>query len=595
MAIIKYNQADGSFIQVESTHGVDFSFNDGDARRIANRLSNRDELFVQTTQSPDYTIAQALKDLERVLEFMRVGDKNGYQWFNADGNRMSRWSYYPTNLTNTFNRRGVYICREDRGAYSAKMKYSYKALIAAISRTGVYYTIPANRLNDALESGDENWFQNHPTFCPYTGETDAEKLHWLDGNPNSAFSYCWVSDAYIRRRRWEFCPECGHLITGNNYTRIIVHADGSEHTHCNWCNAYNYSMWCEGHHRWEYGVAGSRHGRRNNWYCEESWDEFVATHEIHTCEHCHGEIFEGDEEIVYDPIEERNMVLCDSCAYAFRRNNIDWANVSGLLSYSTKPRAIFYGDDKSRDAKEPLYIGFELELDHYGTRGGYRDSNDAAREIMGKYKGEVYCKSDGSLVDGCETVSMPHTIAALYKFDWDGLLSTTKTHFLSATAKCGLHTHISTTAFGETEEERKENIMKLCMLFDMNYSVMCKLARRSVDRARQWAKNWNYSSREWSRWSGGDNDAIRYRWLNDTRYHAVNLQNSATIEIRLWNSSDKKEVILATLDMAQAIVKAVCAASREEVYNWEEATIREKMVEYAHNKDCVKALLDTIE
>ena len=137
--------------------------------------------------------------------------------------------------------------------------------------------------------------------------------------------------------------------------------------------------------------------------------------------------------------------------------------------------------------------------------------------------------------------------------------------------------------------------MKLCMLFDMNYSVMCKLARRSVDRARQWAKNWNYSSREWSRWSGGDNDAIRYRWLNDTRYHAVNLQNSATIEIRLWNSSDKKEVILATLDMAQAIVKAVCAASREEVYNWEEATIREKMVEYAHNKDCVKALLDTIE
>ena len=131
-----------------------------------------------------------------------------------------------------------------------------------------------------------------------------------------------------------------------------------------------------------------------------------------------------------------------------------------IMSYSAKPTAIFLNDDghKSYYAtvidqttslnRTSLYMGFELELET-----GRFPREDCARFVLETINTQsneiVYLKEDGSLDHGFEIVSHPMTLGfATNHFDWNGISGLIKKGCKSwDTTSCGLHVHLSRSAF----------------------------------------------------------------------------------------------------------------------------------------------------
>lgn len=291
--------------------------------------------------------------------------------------------------------------------------------------------------------------------------------------------------------------------------------------------------------------------------------------------------------------DDEEITACVNCA-SLIRGDIDWKNQRGTLDYSTKPNPRFYDvDGKHKTPEKDLYIGFELELDqdHRDWRNQTSsDSDKFAANVMKEWNGELYVKRDGSLRNGAETVSMPHTIEAIYKFDWDKYMELVGEYDIRANFTCGLHTHISKTAFGYTLEERAENIAKLIVLVNRNYDWFKKVARRDSGSISHWAAHYDASCVPSSE-SNFDAQRIVRFCRTDGRYHAVNLTNSTTVEIRLWASSTDVDTITGTCDFAQALVRMACAMSVHDAYTWTGKDIAEHVVNYAHDVANVNRLL----
>ena len=113
-----------------------------------------------------------------------------------------------------------------------------------------------------------------------------------------------------------------------------------------------------------------------------------------------------------------------------------------IKNYNYKPETIFYGDGS-------LYYGIELEID----KGGEFDEHAQKILDVGNSDGEkIYCKHDGSISDGFEIVSHAATMDYhLNHFPWQDIMTTAidmgyRSH---NTSTCGLHVHVSRTAFGK--------------------------------------------------------------------------------------------------------------------------------------------------
>jgi len=96
------------------------------------------------------------------------------------------------------------------------------------------------------------------------------------------------------------------------------------------------------------------------------------------------------------------------------------------------------------------FFGVELEADH----GNEKDA--AARDVT--FGDLSYVKHDGSLTDdGIEIVTHPCSLRYhLEQFPWDEILSSLADYGFRShdTSTCGLHVHVSRSAFGETSDEQ---------------------------------------------------------------------------------------------------------------------------------------------
>lgn len=227
------------------------------------------------------------------------------------------------------------------------------------------------------------------------------------------------------------------------------------------------------------------------------------------CQEC-GELFERDS-MLYT---ENEYWVCDYCSENYVDGEGYYTNgrYDFIHCYSHKPSPKFFGEEATK------YLGLEYEVEG----GGYSDRK--AKEIFGGQP-HWYCKSDGSLDSGFEAVTHPCTPKfMLEEIDWDKITADLDSHGYDETYGAGIHIHVSRAHFTS-----RSHIGKLVRFFAENYDDLVTFANRPLSQAEQWAQatDVEYCSTFES----------CYNTARSERYSAVNVQNSETVEIRLWNTT----------------------------------------------------------
>lgn len=284
----------------------------------------------------------------------------------------------------------------------------------------------------------------------------------------------------------------------------------------------------------------------------QSWcDDCVRSHAA-ACNHC-GDLFpEDDLEDGYCSSCGDDDVECNDCGHTTeRRYTGDWENGrcpdcqergEVIRSWSYKPRAVFHG------GSDGPHYGIELELDGGG------ESARSARAVM-EDNDFWYAKHDGSLNDGFEVVSHPGTLSYhLEEAGWSDLLerALSEDYRSHDSGTCGLHVHISRTAFRDANGNEDAALARLLLLFDMHWSKLLRFSRRTQHQCDRWAQRYSMARPH------NDTEAVQaardFKMENGgSRYYSVNLQNDNTVEIRMFRGTLREETFYATIEMCDAL------------------------------------------
>ena len=292
--------------------------------------------------------------------------------------------------------------------------------------------------------------------------------------------------------------------------------------------------------------------RRAYWCesCEQynsSGTSYVSDRQEHWCEMCLNDAYWCDS------CDEWNSDGCDSCS--------DDEGGRVIHDYSYRPDAIFHSVNKN----ERLFFGLEIEVE---AGDNLRESAHYAHQL--EALDLAYLKHDGSLNSGFEIVTHPMS-HEFFKNEaqelWDTIeqLRSNRAYRVKSwdTKTCGLHIHISRTGFnGGAHMHRFLNLVY------SNPEFYSTLAGRTSD---QWAKFTDIYRNDYKRNADGER-----LWSEDTgyeitttrtfkhklntdynsdRYSAVNTNNQATLEMRIFRGSVNGNTIKAQIDLAHASVE----------------------------------------
>ena len=281
-------------------------------------------------------------------------------------------------------------------------------------------------------------------------------------------------------------------------------------------------------------------------WCQTCVDSYVNNEEykVEECDSCSSIVIgiANSEPCVWSELHGMDVcrpcydagVDCDECGYTMYNNEYhdcsdydDGNNEddNGIHNYSYKPRPIFYGISP--------FMGFELEVECEG--GSRSDGVDIFQTIDPKEK-HYYLKSDGSLNYGFEIVSHPHDLDTYHSMDWSWLDTLANSSFRSwNTSSCGLHVHIGLDAFKDDNHQ----IRFTKFIYD-NERQSKRIAGRSSGYAAFDDK-------------GKVIPKIKYKHRDTNRYSAVNVQNSETLEVRIFRGSLRKERVLSGIEFTHAV------------------------------------------
>ena len=330
---------------------------------------------------------------------------------------------------------------------------------------------------------------------------------------------CTTVYATIEKRHWR--PE--YVIPHsqfNTYTTI----EGNEH-----CEACTITFW-ENNSESEYfecdHCRSHEHYNNSGWfnstrYCQSCIDQYV-----YTCGNCDQERWDDDDHDCEDSDDDDSLIH----------------------SYSYRPSPFFFGTGK-------YHFGFELEVESRGN-GRY----DGAQIVQNRLGGHAYLKEDGSLSDGFEIVTHPHTLES-YRTDFDwGVLETLKRQGYRSwnTRTCGLHVHVSRTAFGNGDpwsvrvrnSERSQLILAR-QAHELRFMKLIYDNQRQVERISGRSDN-NYATFQDK---GNLVRKIKQGYQSSGRYSAINTENDNTIEVRVFKGSLRRERVLSALEFVHASVE----------------------------------------
>lgn len=242
-----------------------------------------------------------------------------------------------------------------------------------------------------------------------------------------------------------------------------------------------------------------------------------------------------------------------------------------IHNYSYKP-APEIGYKNTRESREHLTFGVELECEPRNDGGNVRmdayELSDRIDEIPG---GRTYCKSDGSLSNGVEIVSHPGTLAHhMYVMHWRQIQRTCeKAGFRSHdAANSGLHVHVGRAQLGSTDAERDDVTRKVQVLFALYTAELTRFSRRRRSCLEQWAPidrlgvtpddiRHVSSGAQLASWAHARVPA--YRSNHNDRYTAVNVTNSATVEIRIFRGTLKRDTLIAAIQLVSNVFEYAMA------------------------------------
>lgn len=306
-------------------------------------------------------------------------------------------------------------------------------------------------------------------------------------------------------------------------------------------------------------------------------DKYYKTKPVEKICPCCGKIYtEEGHTYMKDTV---NITICNHCNHELdERLNYEaqhYIGIVGIISsyHDNHTKQHLYGLLKDQDYKDFKGFGFELEVDKSIVNGDYKSlyNNLVANAIInntGLEKDEVFFETDGSLDNGFEIISQPHTIAAFYeKTDsWKKMLdilsdATFKSHNAYT---CGLHIHVSKTWFGLTERQQNFHIGKIYKFFDTYWDDLLKASRRDTSSMTYCDKNKKYikmreedrrhktESHAWQAQAKYDHDT---RHDSDSHHCALNNSNYNTFEIRLGRGTLNKASFFAWIDLVLNVVK----------------------------------------
>ena len=277
--------------------------------------------------------------------------------------------------------------------------------------------------------------------------------------------------------------------------------------------------------------------------------------DFYFCEHCDEQYHEDNTrcymgERFCDACYEDNAYTCDDCGddcwsggdhYCSSDDDDNYSN-SPIHSYSYRPSPYFFGEGK-------YYLGFELEVE---TRNSSR--YEGAELAQAEFGAHVYLKEDGSLNDGFEIVTHPHTLNEYQtNFNWDGLNKLKREGLRSwNTSTCGLHVHVSREAFS-VEGVRlsyDQRILKR-QAHELRFMKLIYDNERQVGRIAGRSGN-NYAG---FHDKGKLVNKVKRGIQENGRYSAINTENDATLEVRVFKGSLRRERILSALEFVTAAVE----------------------------------------
>ena len=321
------------------------------------------------------------------------------------------------------------------------------------------------------------------------------------------------------------CSECGAVVDEENLHTF------DEHVLCDEC-LERLTVTCDncGRRIWRTDAACDRYTT----LCSHCYEYHYTS-----CEHC-GRLIECDS-ANYD--EDDDFPYCDECYRELQE--------SVIKSYNYKPEPTFYGSGD-------LFYGMELEIDKGGERSDYAETILSVANTDNNY---LYAKHDGSIDDGFELVSHPMTLEYhTNTMNWSDVMEMALSlgYRSHQTYTCGLHVHVNRKAFGEDYDTQEDAISRIVHFVEMHWNELLKFSRRTEANMNRWASRYGISNTAKDTYKNA-------KAKHCGRYVAVNLENYATIEFRLFRGTLKYKTFLATLQLVDEICNLAIKLSDKEL------------------------------
>lgn len=208
-----------------------------------------------------------------------------------------------------------------------------------------------------------------------------------------------------------------------------------------------------------------------------------------------------------------------------------------INNYSYRPSMKFHKINFENE--NAPFLGIELEVERKNSKG-----------LKHKYMAGMishehwYFKTDGSLTDGFEIVTHPMTFNYIKRHENvfnESLKKLVENGYNSYDANtCGMHIHISKKSFNTW------HLYRFLKFFVENKEFIASISQRKIEKLKKWAN------------IEDDNDTsliykAKKKEGNSSRYVAVNLGNSQTIEIRIFRGTLNSNSFMKNIEFAHSL------------------------------------------
>lgn len=360
------------------------------------------------------------------------------------------------------------------------------------------------------------------------------------------------------------CQHCGQLVPADELNTVLN--NGTVETWCCECvdTDASYCDHCEDY------CAGESVGVYHHDHLE-GWCEQCATTRASECDCCHDLTDENDLNNVYvygignqsicNSCLDEHYYMCANCGTYCTEDDIDFHD--GYYYCPDCSPSRYLEDYHHTDAEHFLNVGNEVMQPYLGVELEMEYDTSDARENAAEYircntaYGSFYeCKEDGSLSEyGMEAVTQPAT-PSYHMAAYDQLMLSAGTLYGATShdnGHCGLHIHIDRNYFDSTgileASVRAAYIMDT--IFSNCESQIVNFTRRRYTQLNHWAQLMNMAGCKSTQTLAYK--LKEYRSSKYTRYQAVNVDNTETIELRLFRGTLKPETYYATLEFVAGL------------------------------------------